>query len=341
MPLISVVMPAYNAGRYIREAIESVVGQTFCDWELIIVDDGSTDQTLKIIEEYAEQDKRIRYASIPNSGAARKPRSVAIKMSSGDWIVTLDADDFLEREGLGKLYQRVLDTRADIVLQRMVRFKEKGFPEYILPVAGFNMEQLMTGKEACAETIGEWKISAAGNLVKKELFARLFKLYPDELDLMNLDEVDTRRLFLSASKVAFCDTCYYYRIHPESITLKPSLKFFDILLTNRMLCTLLREHYETGGAVLERMNKQEALALISCRLSYLANRKSFKKEDHEIRERIKKIYSEVRKGQMRELSMMKKLCLMNGYPFFLIMTFLYSLFKNNGRRTKDILSPDI
>ena len=79
MAVISIAMPAYNAEKYISYAIESVIKQTFEDWELIIVDDASTDSTPNIIEEYAKRDSRIRvYTEKENSGSARLPRLKAI-----------------------------------------------------------------------------------------------------------------------------------------------------------------------------------------------------------------------------------------------------------------------
>ncbi len=88
--LASIIMPAYNAGRYIRQAIESVLAQTFQAWELIIVNDGSTDSTPDIISQYASPAIKVYHQ--PNGGES-KARNTALRHAQGEWITFLDADD--------------------------------------------------------------------------------------------------------------------------------------------------------------------------------------------------------------------------------------------------------
>jgi len=99
--LISVVMPAYNSEAFIPEAIESVIGQTYTNWELIIVDDGSTDNTSQIVAGYKEADNRIRYFFQNNSGPA-VARNKGIKESRGKYIAFLDSDDIWYLDKLEK-----------------------------------------------------------------------------------------------------------------------------------------------------------------------------------------------------------------------------------------------
>lgn len=93
-PLFSVIMPAYNSQDYLAEAIESVLAQEFSDWELLIVDDGSTDHTLAIATRYAEADRRIRVFSQENAGTAAA-RNNALEHASAPWALMLDSDDML------------------------------------------------------------------------------------------------------------------------------------------------------------------------------------------------------------------------------------------------------
>ncbi|RNA67593.1 glycosyltransferase family 2 protein [Alteribacter keqinensis] len=92
-PLVSVITPAYNAERFIGQTIESVMAQSFQDWEMIIVDDCSTDQTLGIIEKFANRDGRIRATQLPTNSGAAVARNEAIKMSKGQYLAFLDSDD--------------------------------------------------------------------------------------------------------------------------------------------------------------------------------------------------------------------------------------------------------
>lgn len=92
MPIVSVMMPAYNADRYVAEAIESVLAQTLTDFEFIIIDDGSTDGTRAVVEGYAGRDGRIRFASRPNRGIGAT-RNEAMAMATADLVAVMDADD--------------------------------------------------------------------------------------------------------------------------------------------------------------------------------------------------------------------------------------------------------
>lgn len=92
MPTISVLMPVYNTERYIKEAVESILAQTFADFEFIIIDDGSTDQSLEILKQCAAKDARIRLISRENRGILRT-RNEAIAMANGEFIAVMDSDD--------------------------------------------------------------------------------------------------------------------------------------------------------------------------------------------------------------------------------------------------------
>jgi teichuronic acid biosynthesis glycosyltransferase TuaG len=100
-PLVSVIMPAFNAEKYIEESINSVIGQTFLNWELIIINDGSTDSTEHIAGKYAATDARVKLVTQENKrlGAAR---NTGILNSKGNWIAFLDADDLWMPDKLKK-----------------------------------------------------------------------------------------------------------------------------------------------------------------------------------------------------------------------------------------------
>lgn len=91
-PLVSVITPAYNAARYLQHTLESAIRQTFTDFELLVVDDGSTDQTLQIAEGYAARDGRIRVVHQPNRGIAAA-RNAALALAHGEFLALLDSDD--------------------------------------------------------------------------------------------------------------------------------------------------------------------------------------------------------------------------------------------------------
>ena len=92
MPLVSVIVPAYNAARYIRQALESVCTQTYRDIEVIVVDDGSRDETPAIVEEFATSDPRVRLLLQNNAGVGAA-RNMGLRQAQGVYIAPIDADD--------------------------------------------------------------------------------------------------------------------------------------------------------------------------------------------------------------------------------------------------------
>lgn len=92
-PLVSVIMPSYNAERYIAQSIESVLAQTYSHWELLITDDCSTDRTQEIIRSYAEKDERVKLLSRSSKQGAASARDNSIKKAKGSFVAFLDSDD--------------------------------------------------------------------------------------------------------------------------------------------------------------------------------------------------------------------------------------------------------
>ena len=115
-PLVSVIMPAYNAEKYIGEAIASVCAQTYENWELLILDDGSADRTAEIAQAYAQRDARIRVLrNLQNMGVART-RNRGFDLAQGEWIALLDSDDRWRVQKLEKQLAVARSSDADIVV---------------------------------------------------------------------------------------------------------------------------------------------------------------------------------------------------------------------------------
>ena len=100
--LVSIIMPAYNCEKYIGKAIESVLGQTYLNWELVIVDDCSTDFTAEVITDYIRKEQRIKYYRLDKNSGAAVARNKAIEMSNGIYLAFLDSDDIWEINKLKK-----------------------------------------------------------------------------------------------------------------------------------------------------------------------------------------------------------------------------------------------
>ena len=112
--LISIILPAYNAARFLSESVQSVLNQTYTEWELVIVDDGSTDNTAAIGRSFAESDKRIRYLFQQNGGQAAA-RNKGLQGAGGDLVAFIDADDLWEPEKLELQLNVLRSTEVDLV----------------------------------------------------------------------------------------------------------------------------------------------------------------------------------------------------------------------------------
>lgn len=114
-PIISVIMPLYNVGELVRKSIKSVLNQTFTDWELIIVNDGSTDNSREIAINEIKGERRIRLVDKPNGGLS-DARNFGLQLVNGDYIHFFDSDDWISPNYYELLYKDLLTTHADIIL---------------------------------------------------------------------------------------------------------------------------------------------------------------------------------------------------------------------------------
>lgn len=115
MPLISVIIPVYNIKDYISKCLESVINQTYKNIEIICVNDGSTDSSLKVLNEYAQKDKRIKIINNKHMGLSAS-RNIAINNAKGEYIVFADGDDWLEHNLIELAYNKISSCNADIVI---------------------------------------------------------------------------------------------------------------------------------------------------------------------------------------------------------------------------------
>ena len=125
-PLVSVIMPAYNAEKYIGEAISSVLSQTYGNWELFVLDDCATDRTAEIAAGFARSDPRIRLLRNPQNMGVAATRNRGAALAGGEWIALLDSDDIWHSDKLEKQLERAWESGADIVYCPYSLVRESG-----------------------------------------------------------------------------------------------------------------------------------------------------------------------------------------------------------------------
>lgn len=125
-PLVSVIMPAYNAQAYIQQAIDSVRKQSVTDLELLVIDDGSTDDTCRIVTEISREDPRVRLLQNPENLGAAGTRNRGLELCRGRYVALLDSDDYWLEGALEKMLQRAEETGADITYCSYAIVDEEG-----------------------------------------------------------------------------------------------------------------------------------------------------------------------------------------------------------------------
>lgn len=251
MAKVTFIMPAYNAGRYIEEAIRSLQAQTVSDWKLIVMDDGSIDDTYSIVSRLASEDPRICLQSMPQaSGGAYQPRRRAILMADTEFVAPLDADDSVEPEYLEKLLKAISEMDADIAYPVMVT--ENG------PMADYRdfEGKVFEGRDCVKYTLEGWKINCNGGVIRKSIYEEAYKRYGGDLDYSYADELLTRQLLILAPKVVFVNATYHYRYNPDSITHNISKRAFDFLKCHISLKTLIEDNFGKGTEEYKSVNRQ-------------------------------------------------------------------------------------
>jgi glycosyltransferase involved in cell wall biosynthesis len=135
-PIVSVIMPVYNTEKYLDRAVQSVIGQTIENWELILVDDGSEDHSAQICEEYARKDRRIKTLHLSNSGAGAA-RNAGLSEACGDYVFFCDSDDWMEKTYLQVLVSG-MHPDTDMVYSNFTVETEKGS---VRNVSGFDLKE--------------------------------------------------------------------------------------------------------------------------------------------------------------------------------------------------------
>ncbi len=202
------IMPVYNSKDKIRKSIESVLNQTYKNWELIIVDDGSTDNTYKTCEQYSKKDKRIIVYKKENEGPG-KARNYGIKRSSGDYICFIDSDDYVEMDYFELLAKHIEKENSDVVFFNVVSEDKDGKIEKIYNVQRFKtlgQEELIKMQIMGLLSWAAWIKAAKSNIIKKYSFSDLS---------VGEEAIFSFYVLKSSKKIGFIDkNLYHYVFNP-------------------------------------------------------------------------------------------------------------------------------
>ena len=231
-PKVSIVAPMYNVAPYLRECLDSVRKQTLADFEAILVDDGSPDESGAIADEYAAKDTRFKVIHKQNGGVSAA-RNDGLAASTGEYVFLLDSDDFLAVDALERLYAKADEGRFDVVLGDYVAFSDSSQIRYkvankpfdstdrrmldAVQLAVFNMgpASIAYGEIRMQRGVG----AAWHYLIKRSVIAENGITFDSSLKGLFDDGCFTLHMLEAAKSVAYIQTpTYYYRHVPGSIT---------------------------------------------------------------------------------------------------------------------------
>lgn len=190
---ISVIMLTYNRQDYIAKAIESIINQTFRNYEFIIINNGSTDKSGKIAEELSKYDSRIKVVNLPNNCGIGAGRNKGLDLAKGEYIAFIDDDDIAEPDMLEFLHDLAIDNKADISICGSTKeVNGKILPNYV-----FDDYLVMNGPEAVVEMLKRKKYNVAmpTKLIKRNLFDKI-----RFLETGNYDDITVGYKYLANAK---------------------------------------------------------------------------------------------------------------------------------------------
>lgn len=227
MPEISIIVPVYRAEKYLNACVDSILCQTFTDFELVLIEDGSPDQSGAICDEYAQRDDRVRVIHQPNQGQAAA-RNHALPMTQGRWLCYVDSDDTIHPQMLAYLHRAAVESGAGISMCQFLEAPEQ--PQSFGEPVDFSFELLTMDEKTLTELHDREQYPgwvACAKLIRRECVEG----YPFHTGRVYEDNEAVTRWLLPAKTLAMLPAqLYYYRTNPESTTKRQfSLKRLDYL----------------------------------------------------------------------------------------------------------------
>lgn len=221
LPLISIIVPIYNAEDFLDECISSLIKQTLNSIEIILVNDGSKDNSLSICEDYAKKDNRVIILSQENKGVS-EARKNGVRISKGSYIMFVDSDDWIDLKTCEVTYNKITSENADAIIFSYIReYKEKSFTENI-----FSEDKTYVGKDGISNLVKR-VIGLSGEELKEplkfdSLSAMYMKLYKKEFITDDVEFVDLKeyghhedtifniQVFIKMNKVIYLNQPFYH-----------------------------------------------------------------------------------------------------------------------------------
>lgn len=250
-PLVSIIVPIYNVEKYLSECIDSIVNQTYKNIEVILINDGSTDQSFEIANHFSKQYKNIVLINQTNKGLSAA-RNVGLEIAKGEWIVFVDSDDLISLDFVSVMLNANIENNTKLCAAQMTRDLK------LLDSCNQNIVHVMEGDNYIELVDKFYKskytpIGAWGKMYHKTLFNSV--RYP--IGIIYEDGVTFFEIMSKVNKISLIDiNLYYYRIVSNSILhAEISQKNFDILKKNQLIESWVKKNYPDDINYVYNFNK--------------------------------------------------------------------------------------
>lgn len=227
MPKISIIVPIYNVDKYLKRGIESIQNQSLKDIEIILINDGSKDESLSICKEYAKTDKRIVIIDKLNGGVS-SARNAGLKIARGDYIGFVDPDDWIEKDMYNSLYDKVVKYESDVVMCNYVKDDGKKRIPIKISYKRKNLNKKDITEWLIPNMIGPKNINSNAETIMGSVFRLLVKrtliidnniLFKEDIPYME-DLVWSIELFLKTKDIVLDEGVYYHYMDNDNSAVK-------------------------------------------------------------------------------------------------------------------------
>jgi glycosyltransferase involved in cell wall biosynthesis len=266
MPKVSVIVPVYNVEEYIEECLDSLVNQTMEDIEIIVVNDGSPDNSANIVVRYCKKYSNMTLINQENGGLS-KARNTGLKAASGEYIFFLDSDDYLPLDSLEKMYTRAINDCSDLVIGAINNVTSTGISKNTHQMFAVDRTTTYENFPVISENLG-----VTNKLYKRELIFENNLYFIEERK--NCEDIPfSFTAYSLANKISIVKDCiYYYRRRDGSITSSVSLDFLHNFCLSMIDAKEIIKRHKTNYAnkIIEYIERKEIVDILWFALLSLA-----------------------------------------------------------------------
>lgn len=300
-PLISVIIPVYNVEQYLSQCLGSVINQTYPNLEIICVNDASSDGSLEILNQFAENDQRVRVIGKQNEGVSRA-RNVGLQSANGEYVMFVDADDWIETDTCEKALVAMYDNEADVIMWSYVsEYGASNSPKTIFPDnCVFERQEILNrlhrrfigivGEELEHPELADAICPVWGKLYKRSLIVQSGAAFIDLAEIGTYEDgMFNLETFFYANKVVYLNQCLYHyrRSNTTSVTSAYREELFGLWQNLYQRMGQYIQEKNLPAIYNEALQNRIALGVLGLTLNVSGAQKRFFEKRKELREILK------------------------------------------------------